>query len=190
MPYVKNYCIIGAENKAKATEEVTLVVQTSKQISKDEALAILEKVDSVNKTLQIYEKVTKVLLLRGHEDLFGLAKVPRLKVKKLLSTSPLSFFDLNSYQESQDKEIPAELKQLADEIKEIASEILAISTEVIKDNSDFINDLGGDSFCYVSLLLRVEEKYQIKLSDDYYTKCTNLYDLVTLTAKSIKEKNR
>lgn len=190
MPYVKNYCIIGVENKAKATEEVTLVVQTSKQISKDEALTILEKVDSVNKTLQIYEKVTKVLLLRGHEDLFGLAKVPRLKVKKLLSTSPLSFFDLNSYQESQDKEIPAELKQLADEIKEIASEILAISTEVIKDNSDFINDLGGDSFCYVSLLLRVEEKYQIKLSDDYYTKCTNLYDLVTLTAKSIKEKNR
>ena len=35
-----------------------------------------------------------------------------------------------------------------------------------------------------------EEKYQIKLNDDYYTKCTNLYDLVTLTAKSISDKNR
>ncbi len=190
LPFVKNYCIIGVENKAKTSEEVTLVIQTNKQISKDDALTILEKVNSVNSNLQIYEKVVNVYQLRGHEDLFGLAKIPRLKVKKLFHDSPLSFFNLNSYQENHNKEIPEELRELSNEIKKIASEILSIPVEAINDNSDFINDLGGDSFCYVSLLLKVEEKYQIKLNDDYYTKCTNLYDLVTLTAKSIHDKNR
>lgn len=188
LPYVKNYCIIGLENKSKSTEDVTLVVQTTKQLSKDEALRLLEKIESVNAGLQIYERVVNVYVLRGYEDLFGLAKIPRLKVKKLYSTNPLAFFNLFAYQENQNKEIPEELKELSFEIKTIAAEILSIPIEAIKDNSDFINDLGGDSFCYVSLLLKVEEKYQIKLSDDYYTKCTNLYDLVTLTSKSIKEK--
>lgn len=190
LPFVKNYCIIGVENKAQSSEDVTLVIQTAKQLAKDDALSILEKVESINSSLQIYERVKNVYLLRGHEDLFGLAKIPRLKVKKLFQTNPLAFFSLNSYHENENKEIPEELKELALEIKTIASEILAIPVEVIKDNSDFINDLGGDSFCYVSLLLKVEEKYQIKLNDDYYTKCTNLYDLVTLTSRSIKEKNR
>ena len=190
LPYVKHHCIIGLENKSKTSEDVTLVVQTTKQLSKEEALTLLDRIESVNSSLQIYERVVNIFVLRGHEDLFGLAKIPRLKVKKLYSTSPLSFFNLNAYQENQDKEIPEELKELSFEIKEIVAEILSIPVEAIKDNSDFINDLGGDSFCYVSLLLKVEEKYQIKLSDDYYTKCTNLYDLVTLTAKSIKEKNR
>lgn len=189
IPYVKNYCIIGIDNKAKTNEEVTLIIQPTKKITKEDALEILEKVEGVNSTLQLYERVTNVYLLRGHEDLFGLAKIPRLKVKKLFQTSPLSFFDLNSYHEDDNREIPEELKELGDEIKLIASEILAIPFEQIHDNSDFINDLGGDSFCYVSLLLKVEEKYQIKINDDYYTKCTNLYDLVLLTSKSIKEKN-
>ena len=190
LPFVQNYCIIGLENSSKTSEDVTLVIQTNKQLSKEDALSILEKVDSVNSNLQIYEKVVNVLQIKGHDDLFGLAKIPRLKVKKLYQTNPLSFFNLNSYQENQYKEIPEELRRLSDEIKLIASEILSIPVEAINDNSDFINDLGGDSFCYVSLLLKVEEKYQIKLNDDYYTKCTNLYDLVTLTAKSISDKNR
>lgn len=190
LPFVQNYCIVGIENKGRSSEDVTLVIQTSKKITKEDALTILERVESINSTLQIYERVVNVLQVRGHDDLFSLAKVPRLKVKKLYQTSPASFFNLNSYHENENKEIPAELRELSDEIKMIASEILSIPVEAIKDNSDFINDLGGDSFCYVSLLLKVEEKYQIKLNDDYYTKCTNLYDLVTLTSKSIKEKNR
>lgn len=190
LPFVQNYCIIGVDNKAKTSEEVTLVIQTSKKLSKEDALNIIEKVESVNSNLQIYERVVNVLQIRGHDDLFGLAKVPRLKVKKLYQTEPQYFFNLNSYNENVHKEIPEELRGLSNEIKAIASEILSIPVEAIHDNSDFINDLGGDSFCYVSLLLKVEEKYQIKMNDDYYTKCTNLYDLVTLTAKSIKEKNR
>lgn len=190
LPFVQNHCIVGIDNKAKTSEEVTLVIQTSKKISKEDALTILERVESINSNLQIYERVVNVLQIRGHDDLFGLAKVPRLKVKKLYQTTPLAFFNLNSYQDNEQKEIPEELRELSNEIKVIASEILSIPVEAINDNSDFINDLGGDSFCYVSLLLKVEEKYQIKLNDDYYTKCTNLYDLVTLTAKSIKEKNR
>ena len=190
LPFVQNYCIVGIDNKSKTSEEVTLVIQTSKKLSKEDALTILERVESINSNLQIYERVVNVLQIKGHDDLFGLAKVPRLKVKKLYQTTPLAFFNLNSYQENEQKEIPEELRELSNEIKVIASEILSIPVEAINDNSDFINDLGGDSFCYVSLLLKVEEKYQIKLNDDYYTKCTNLYDLVTLTAKSIKEKNR
>lgn len=190
LPNVRNYCIIGVEDKAKVTEEVTLIIQPYKPIEKTESLVLLDKINTINSTLLIQERVVNTYVLKGHEDLFGVNKIPRLKVKKLFTESPKSFYRLNSLSEDTIKEIPEELKELSNEIKEIASGILAIPVELIHDDSDFINDLGGDSFCYVSLLLAVEEKYQIKLNDDYYTKCTNLYDLVTLTNRSIQEKNK
>ena len=190
LPNVKNYCIIGVEDKSKATEEVTLIIQPYKPIEKTESLILLDKINSINSNLLIQERVVNTYVLKGHENLFGVNKIPRLKVKKLFVEEPKSFYKLNSLAEDSIKEIPEELRQLSEEIKEIASGILAIPVYIIHDDSDFINDLGGDSFCYVSLLLAVEEKYQIKLNDDYYTKCTNLYDLVTLTNRSIQEKNK
>lgn len=190
LPNVKNYCIIGVEDKVKATEEVTLIIQPFKPIEKTESLVLLDKINNINSSLLIQERVVNTYVLKGHENLFGVNKIPRLKVKKLFVEDPKSFYRLNSLTEDTIKEIPEELRHLSEEIKEIASGILAIPVDIIHDDSDFINDLGGDSFCYVSLLLAVEEKYQIKLNDDYYTKCTNLYDLVTLTNRSIQEKNK
>lgn len=190
LPNVKNYCIIGVEEKNTRIEEVTLIIQLAKPIDKVESTALLDKINSINSTLLIAERVVNTYVVKDHDYLFGVNKVPRLKLKKLFNENPKAFLKLNTLTEDVVKEIPEELKQLSEEIKEIASNILAIPVEIIHDDSDFINDLGGDSFCYVSLLLAVEEKYQIKLSDDYYTKCTNLFDLVTLTSRSINEKNK
>ena len=64
-----------------------------------------------------------------------------------------------------------------DEIKQILAKQLRIDANTINDNSNIIEDLGADSIDLVELLLTIEEKKGIVVSDEDAVKLKTVKDV-------------
>ena len=65
-----------------------------------------------------------------------------------------------------------------EEVKKIIAEELNIDEEKITMDSKLIEDLGADSLDAVSLIMAVEEKYNIQISDEVAQKIQTVGDIV------------
>lgn len=65
-----------------------------------------------------------------------------------------------------------------EEVKKIIAEELNIDEEKITMDSKLIDDLGADSLDAVSLIMAVEEKYNIQISDEVAQKIQTVGDIV------------
>lgn len=64
-----------------------------------------------------------------------------------------------------------------DEIKQILAKQLRIDANTINDNSNIIKDLGADSIDLVELLMTIEEKKGIVVSDEDAVKLKTVKDV-------------
>ena len=64
-----------------------------------------------------------------------------------------------------------------DEIKQILAKQLRIDANTINDNSNIIEDLGADSIVLVELLMTIEEKKGIVVSDEDAVKLKTVKDV-------------
>ena len=64
-----------------------------------------------------------------------------------------------------------------DEIKQIVAKQLRIDANTINDNSNIIEDLGADSIDLVELLMTIEEKKGIVVSDEDAVKLKTVKDV-------------
>lgn len=64
-----------------------------------------------------------------------------------------------------------------DEIKQILAKQLKIDANTINDNSNIIEDLGADSIDLVELLMTIEEKKGIVVSDEDAVKLKTVKDV-------------
>lgn len=64
-----------------------------------------------------------------------------------------------------------------DEIKQILAKQLRIDANTINDNSNIIEDLGADSIDLVELLMAIEEKKGIVVSDEDAVKLKTVKDV-------------
>ena len=64
-----------------------------------------------------------------------------------------------------------------DEIKQILAKQLRIDANTINDNSNIIEDLGADSIDLVELLMTIEEKKGIVVSDEDTVKLKTVKDV-------------
>ena len=64
-----------------------------------------------------------------------------------------------------------------DEIKQILAKQLRIDANTINDNSNIIEDLGADSIDLVELLITIEEKKGIVVSDEDAVKLKTVKDV-------------
>lgn len=67
---------------------------------------------------------------------------------------------------------------ILDDVKEVVAEQLNVSIEEIKDDSKFVEDLGADSLDVVELVMALEEKFDIEISDSEAEKIANVTDAV------------
>ena len=65
-----------------------------------------------------------------------------------------------------------------EEVKKIIAEELNIDEAKITMESKLIDDLGADSLDAVSLIMAVEEKYNIQISDEVAQKIQTVGDIV------------
>lgn len=57
----------------------------------------------------------------------------------------------------------------------------------VKPESDLVDDLGCDSLDLVELVLAVEEKFNIEISDQEGEQCKTVQDAITLVERLVKE---
>lgn len=73
-----------------------------------------------------------------------------------------------------------------EKVAEVLSEQLGIDKSKITLNSRIIEDLGADSLDVVELIMSLEEKYGISISDEEAAKTATVGDVVNLIDKKAK----
>lgn len=83
----------------------------------------------------------------------------------------------------------SDLNLLKNIIKEMCSNSDNHSSSKIKNSTDLIMDLGFDSLEFVTLILKIEEEYNIKLPEEVYL-FDNIHTVSNLMKYINKEKNK
>jgi acyl carrier protein len=73
-----------------------------------------------------------------------------------------------------------------EKIKEILVDVLGANKDDIKQESKFVDDLGADSLDLVELIMSLEDKFQIEISDADAEKIITVKDALEFIAKNSK----
>jgi len=73
-----------------------------------------------------------------------------------------------------------------EKIKEILVDVLGASKDDIKQESKFVDDLGADSLDLVELIMSLEDKFQIEISDADAETIITVQDALDYIAKNSK----
>ncbi len=63
-------------------------------------------------------------------------------------------------------------------VKEIICERLGVSEDKVTSAASFVEDLGADSLDVVELMMALEEKYELEISDEDAEKIKTVQDVV------------
>ena len=73
-----------------------------------------------------------------------------------------------------------------EKIKEILVDVLGANKDDIKQESKFVDDLGADSLDLVELIMSLEDKFKIEISDTDAEKIITVKDALDYIAKNSK----
>jgi acyl carrier protein len=73
-----------------------------------------------------------------------------------------------------------------EKIKEILVDVLGANKDDIKPESKFVDDLGADSLDLVELIMSLEDKFQIEISDADAETIVTVQDALDYIAKNSK----
>jgi acyl carrier protein len=73
-----------------------------------------------------------------------------------------------------------------EKIKEILVDVLGANKDDVKQESKFVDDLGADSLDLVELIMSLEDKFQIEISDADAEKIITVQDALDFIAKNSK----
>jgi len=75
------------------------------------------------------------------------------------------------------------VSQIFEEVKKIIVDQLGVDDAQVTDNASFVEDLGADSLDTVELVMALEEKFGLEISDDDAEKLKTVKDAVEYISK-------
>ncbi len=78
---------------------------------------------------------------------------------------------------------------IENKVKKIISEQLGLSIDEIKNSKSFSDDLGADSLDTVELIMALEEKFDIEISDENAEKIIDVQSAIDHVINLVNEKN-
>ncbi|MCL4416519.1 MAG: acyl carrier protein [Actinobacteria bacterium] len=73
-----------------------------------------------------------------------------------------------------------------EKVKEILVDVLGVNADDVKPESKFVDDLGADSLDLVELIMSLEDKFQIEISDTDAEKIITVQDVLDYIDKHSK----
>lgn len=81
------------------------------------------------------------------------------------------------------------IMSIENKVKKIISEQLGLSIDEIKNSKSFSDDLGADSLDTVELIMALEEKFDIEISDENAEKIIDVQSAIDHVINLVNEKN-
>lgn len=79
---------------------------------------------------------------------------------------------------------------MIEEVKQIISEEFFIEMEEITEESDLRNDLGIDSLAATQLILDLEKKYNIRISEEEAVELKKFSDVINILNEKVQKDER
>lgn len=198
LPLFNQLCVLGTK-KDDNYQYITLVLSLPKsELNEENYMKLRDIINKINSTLPIMKRVNKAYLTGESLPVVNGIKVRRVELKSLIENKEIDLVELdlkgNSFEfkeavkkDTRIEEVyEKEFEEIKKEVRKAFSEVLHLPEESIEDDAHFIEDLDGDSLSSISLLVKVEEKYNIVIPDSEYYNCTNVNNLSLLILKKIK----
>lgn len=196
---IYNQLSVLGTKKDEAYEYVTLVISLAQKDMNEASYETLRsEINRINGTLPVMKRVNKVLLTSEALPVVNGIKVKRAQLKKDIENNGISVIDLDlrskNYEVKEkveqkvvqtEIEASRELKEIKQRVRGFFAEVLHLPEESIAYDAHFIDDLGGDSLSSISLLVKVEEKYNVVIPDSEYYNCTNVNNLSSLIFRKL-----
>lgn len=161
--HVDRFVILGLENGDKHT--LSLILEIDKNANQLKINAILEEVNKNLKKLNDNNyHIDKVLYTYNAISSPQAIKVSRKILKKWIAEEIVKLYSLSELKEKTIEDLSELEVKLCSEIKNIFGEVLNIDINTIDIKSHFILDLGGTSLEYLTLLVKLEEFYDMKFN--------------------------
>ena len=75
------------------------------------------------------------------------------------------------------------------EVRRLVAEITEREPGEISDSAHFIEELGIDSLMAIEMMVAVDKKYKVEISEEEFGKITNVNDAVDLVQRLLAAKN-
>lgn len=165
LPFVSNLSIVGIKNDKD--EVVTLFINVDKQLNEDEITKLENSIKDSNESLPVAMQVRECYIAKNDLPINSSMKIKKFELIKDFKENKENFVKLGngvsvSFQSFDEKKV----KEIMDHIIDIISSVLYIEKKNIGPNSHIINDLGGDSFSYMSILSSIESEFNIRIPSE------------------------
>ncbi|MBE6130386.1 MAG: hypothetical protein E7183_01490 [Erysipelotrichaceae bacterium] len=162
LPSAERFCLMGLN--VDNINYLTLIVELNKTLSE---LRLNNIFDEVNKMLEVLDKenfkIDKILYTFDPIQSATAVKVSRKILKKWIDEGNIKLLSFNELKVEKLDNIDELTKKVVDEVKIVFNEVLDSNID-IDINAHFILDLGATSLDYLTLLVKLEEKYDIKFN--------------------------
>lgn len=154
----KSYTVMGDENK----ERLIMIVEIPDSLNDEQKDLLKEEIDNGNKLLPASYKLKQIYYTSDSLMPKNSIKVSRAYVRNNIDDGNIRLFENINERPAHHLHSAAESK-LKKELRELFADVLNKDISEITDAGHFINELGGSSLDYFSLLSKVDEIYGVTM---------------------------
>jgi acyl carrier protein len=179
LPHIEKVCVSGLSG-ISVYECIILVLELKQESSETDMREISEKIAVINGTLPLYQKVSRVFVSGKPQPVVNTGKVKRQAIRQEIESGDTAyqeiFFSDDAFWGNNVKILP----QTVEKVRQAVAFSLGVAPEAVSTEAHYINDLGGDSLSYSSLIAELEREFGVQIPETLYAKCTNVHEFSLL----------
>lgn len=175
LPQALGLSVLGDERN----ERLILVVRLPRDLLETQREHLLAEIEKCDATLPAAYRVREVRYTYDPIMDEGAIKVSRAWLRAAMTAGKLRFVPLMGETETPNEALgeESEIKRI---LRELFAEILRMPPEEVSDTGHFLNDLGGTSLDYFTLISEINERFGVTLSfeEDHFHYTLNDFEAI------------